>query len=85
MQHIKQTVLAMKANGWKYIDARKDAQTAWDNAVQKKLKTSVWASGCSSWYIDSTGKIVNMWPGFTFTYKRKTRKPNFNDYDVVNA
>lgn len=85
MQHIKQAVLAMKANGWKYIDARKEAELAWDAAVQKKLKTSVWASGCSSWYIDSTGKIVNMWPGFTFTYRRKTKKPNFNDYDVVTA
>ena len=85
MQHIKKCVLAMKQNGWKHINVRKEAELAWDEAVQKKLKTSVWASGCSSWYIDATGKIVNMWPGFTFTYKRKTRKPNFNDYDVMSV
>jgi hypothetical protein len=32
-----------------------------------------------SWYIAESGKIVNNWSGFTFTYRRLTSR-----FDIVN-
>jgi hypothetical protein len=34
---------------------------------------TVWtAGGCQSWYLNESGRNVNIWPGSTFDYRRRT-------------
>ncbi len=42
--------------------------------VQNRMKTTVWASGCNSWYLSDDGRNDTLWPGYTFDYWRKTRR-----------
>ncbi|MDL0433496.1 NAD(P)/FAD-dependent oxidoreductase [Marinobacter sp. TBZ242] len=51
--------------------------------IQQKLQTSVWESGCHSWYLDSNGKNTVNWPGFTFTYRKATRQVDTHDYKFL--
>lgn len=37
--------------------------------VSRRLKTSVWAQGCGSWYKLENGKITNNWPDFPHQYE----------------
>ena len=37
------------------------------------MKSTVWVSGCSSWYLDANGRNTTLWPGFTFEFRRRTR------------
>jgi hypothetical protein len=38
------------------------------------MARTVWATGCSSWYLDAHGRNTTLWPGFTFTFRRQTRR-----------
>jgi hypothetical protein len=40
----------------------------------------VWNSGCSSWYLDRNGRNSIQWPGFTFEFRRRTRRFEPADY-----
>lgn len=36
---------------------------------------TVWtAGGCRSWYLNEKGRNVNIWPGTTFDFRRRTRR-----------
>jgi hypothetical protein len=42
----------------------------------------VWDQGCDSWYKTASGKHTNNWPGFTFSYRKRTRTPNLDHYEL---
>ena len=69
--------------GVRYLDVRKPAQDAWNRQVQQAISQSVWEQGCSSWYKNAAGKHTNNWSGFTFSYRRQTRRPQWADYELV--
>jgi cyclohexanone monooxygenase len=57
------------------VEVRREAQARWNEEVQQRLSRSVWNSGgCSSWYLDGNGRNSIMWPGFTFDFRRRTRR-----------
>jgi cyclohexanone monooxygenase len=49
-------------------------QARYNARVQERLKGTVWSSGCMSWYLTRTGKNTTIWPGFTFEFRRLTRR-----------
>ena len=67
----------------KYIDVRPDVQNAFNRDLQRRFRDTVWAGGCQSWYMNEDGKIVNNWPGYTFAYRRATRRPDPRDFRVT--
>ncbi len=66
-----------------YLDVKKEVQINFNKKIQKALSGMVWASGCKSWYQTSTGKNTTIWPGHTFTYRKKTKRVDLEDYEVV--
>ncbi len=64
------------------IDVRPGVQSAFNREVQQRFRDTVWTSGCTSWYMAPDGKIVNNWPGYTFAYRRATRRPDPRDFRV---
>jgi cation diffusion facilitator CzcD-associated flavoprotein CzcO len=65
------------------IDVDPSVQTRFNDDLQERMKGTVWASGCSSWYQDASGKNVSLWPGFTFAFRRLTRKFDPANYRSV--
>jgi hypothetical protein len=66
------------------IDTRQDRQDAYNAALQRKLAGSVWASGgCASWYLDETGRNLTLWPGYTFDFRRRTRRITADDHELI--
>jgi cation diffusion facilitator CzcD-associated flavoprotein CzcO len=64
------------------LDVKPQVQQHWNARVQERLKRTVWAKGCTSWYLDAQGRNANNWPGFTFEFAWRTRAPKWNDYVV---
>jgi cation diffusion facilitator CzcD-associated flavoprotein CzcO len=63
------------------LEVKKEVQDRYNNELQKKLKKSVWNSGCVSWYIDKEGNNPTMWPGFTWQFRVRTKKFDLFSYD----
>lgn len=64
------------------IEVKAAAEAAYNDKIQAELQKMVWSEGgCKSWYIDNeTGRNFTIWPGFTWKYWMKMRKPNFRNF-----
>jgi cation diffusion facilitator CzcD-associated flavoprotein CzcO len=64
----------MRLRGAAEFEVRPEAQAAYNEELQERLAGTVWNTGCNSWYIDRNGRNSIMWPGYTFEYRRRTRR-----------
>ncbi|MFJ5531599.1 flavin-containing monooxygenase [Streptomyces sp. NPDC093261] len=68
------------------LDARPGAVDAWNHKVQERMKRTVWnTGGCTSWYLDASGRNTTIWPGTTTEFRSATRRVDLGEYEVVRA
>ncbi len=65
------------------FEVRPDVARAFNDELQSRLPTTVWGSGCASWYLDERGRNITLWPGFTLAYRRRTRRFDPADYELT--
>jgi cation diffusion facilitator CzcD-associated flavoprotein CzcO len=66
------------------LDTGRDRQDAYNAALQRRLDGSVWTSGgCASWYLGPDGRNRTLWPGYTFDFRRRTRKVRPSDHELL--
>ncbi|HEY6043989.1 MAG TPA: NAD(P)/FAD-dependent oxidoreductase [Nitrosospira sp.] len=65
-----------------FLDVKPGVMVRYNEELQQVLDTSVWAAGCRSWYKTESGKIIGIYPGFSFQYIHELRKPRFEDYII---
>jgi cation diffusion facilitator CzcD-associated flavoprotein CzcO len=74
VHYIMQALKTLKEKGAKYTDVKREVEKEYNDDLQARLAKSVWQTGgCASWYQTKSGKNVSLWPGFTFTFMRKTK------------
>jgi cyclohexanone monooxygenase len=66
------------------VEPKPRAQERWNRDIQRRMRKTVWAAGgCSSWYLDSHGRNVTLWPRTTFTFRRLTRSFDVGAYETT--
>ncbi len=66
------------------LDTRQDRQYAFNDDLQRRLSGTVWtAGGCASWYLDERGRNRTLWPGYTFDFRRRTRRVDPADHELI--
>ncbi|MFE2432416.1 flavin-containing monooxygenase [Streptomyces sp. NPDC059373] len=68
------------AKGIPAIELRPEAQEKAYRRTQRKMKKTVWVSGCRSWYQSADGRIDTLWPATTVSYWWQTRRFRPGDY-----
>jgi cation diffusion facilitator CzcD-associated flavoprotein CzcO len=81
--YIVDALKTMAARSFDSFSVHPDAVEAFNQEVQTKLGRSVWNSGCSSWYLDSTGRNTTLWPDFTWRYRQRTRRFDAEHYSLT--
>lgn len=82
-EHVLKALAFLRDQRATSVEPRPDAAARWQAEVDRKLEGTVWTTGgCKSWYLDETGRNSTLWPGFTFTYKRRVERFEPNDYLV---
>ncbi len=61
------------------IEVRDEAVQQWNAMLGSRLKNTVWATGCSSWYQDDKGDIFS-WPDSWKRWCELMAKPDLNDF-----
>jgi cation diffusion facilitator CzcD-associated flavoprotein CzcO len=57
------------------VEPRPEVQRAFVDEVDRRMRGTVWAvGGCTSWYIDRTGRNSTIWPGFASAFRRRLRR-----------
>lgn len=63
------------------VEPTVEAQERFVQTVDEMTDGTVWTSGgCTSWYLDATGRNSNLWPGATFDYHRRTYRFRAQDH-----
>lgn len=74
----------MDRQGIATFDVREDVQREYNEKLQDRMGDTVWTTGgCASWYMDAHGRNTTLWPGFTFTFRRMTRKFDREAYETT--
>ena len=68
----------------KYFTVKQDVLTAYNEKIQARLRTSIWATSCQSWYKTEEGTIPTLWPYPTYTYKKMMRNMDMDEYDICS-
>ena len=66
-----------------WLDVRPEVQKAFNAWVHSASRTSVWESGCHSWYTTASGRNTNNWPDMTFRYRQRVRHFDLSGYRVM--
>lgn len=85
IQYVKEAIVGLRAAPGASFDVKADVQSGFNTRLQHALRNTVWAEGCKSWYIADSGKNVNNWSGFTFTYRRLTRRFDLASYQTLGS
>jgi cation diffusion facilitator CzcD-associated flavoprotein CzcO len=64
------------------VEPKEHMAAKWTRELQQKLPSTVWGTGCSSWYLNSEGQNTTIWPDFTFKYRQATRHFDPRDHRI---
>ncbi|MBY4211749.1 NAD(P)/FAD-dependent oxidoreductase [Rhodococcus fascians] len=82
--YIVDAVAAIEKQQIASVEVRQEVQDRYNRDLQHRMRRSVWVSGgCRSWFLDSTGRNVTLWPDFSFRFRKQLRGFDIESYDVV--
>ncbi|UAA38973.1 NAD(P)/FAD-dependent oxidoreductase [Paraneptunicella aestuarii] len=71
MQYIMHSIKAVRQGGHQSVEVKPDAEQKYTDHIHQEMKKTVWQTGgCNSWYKSKSGKVIAMFPGFSFTFRR---------------
>src|ERR1700755_1291592 len=75
MAYVCDALDTMRRTGAAEFDVLPEVQASYNEEIQERLAQTVWnTGGCASWYFDRHGRNSIQLPGFTFEYRRLTRR-----------
>jgi hypothetical protein len=84
VEYIARTLLAPIIDGRaSVIEVRATAEDQWVNGIHGQLKGSVFAAGCSNWYINEFGRNAASWPGYASTFWKETLLPKPGSFNIA--
>jgi cation diffusion facilitator CzcD-associated flavoprotein CzcO len=87
LNYILDGLRQMERHGAQTVEARREAQTAYNSELQRRMAKTIWITGgCNSWYLDPrNGKNTSLWPGSTIEFRRRLRHFDPADYVLEPA
>lgn len=86
IEHLLGALRHMDAHRVRAIEPTPEAQEAFVASCNDRMRGTVWTSGgCSSWYLDRTGRNSTLWPGATLSFRRRVQRFDPGEYRVEAA
>jgi cation diffusion facilitator CzcD-associated flavoprotein CzcO len=81
VEYVVKALEAARRHGADVVEVRAPAEERWNAQVQARMQRTVWATGgCSSWYVDPTGRISVLWPASTWRFRLALRRFDAGSY-----
>ncbi len=86
LTHLLKALRHLDSTGTRAIEPTADAQRRYTAMVDRKMRGTVWTTGgCSSWYLDATGRNSTLWPSYSFSYRLRAQRFRSRDYRAVTV
>ena len=85
--YVMDALKTMKQCDKPVAEVKAEKQAEFNATLQLKTAGTVWnTGGCKSWYLHpKSGKNVTLWPGFTWQFRRETRRFDADAYELSAA
>jgi len=67
-EFVRRQIVRLLDEDLRMIEVDKEAEAAWNRALQTRLERTVWAGECPSWYKSPDGVIANNWSGLASAF-----------------
>ncbi len=81
VNYILQCINILSRENLKFMNVRPSSQNRYNQRLQTQATNTVWNSGCTNWYKNKDGKIINNWPYATWKYFLETRQVELGAFD----
>ncbi len=82
--YIMSALDTMARRGVAVVEVTQRAQDASNADIDRRMRSTVWSTGCHSWYIDKNGRNSALWPDWTWRFRRRTSRFDADSYRVVS-
>jgi len=79
--YIMQLIEQVMGNGHREISVSRAAMDRFDAERREAAKSTIWSSGCKSWYLDATG-TPTAWPWTFDRFRDEMTEPRLADYEL---
>ncbi|KPM43012.1 hypothetical protein AK830_g3538 [Neonectria ditissima] len=84
--YITSTLIKPVIDGYaNVVEVKAAAEEGFVENLDKVLAETVFAAGCSNWYINSAGRNSAAWPGLAVTFWKATAFPKWNDFVMAGG
>src|SRR5699024_12869304 len=83
--YVLKCIQAVEKKKARSIDVKQKVMRRYNLHIQEQICTTVWQSGCTSWYQNESGKNTNNCPTFTLPYRPPTENVTIEDYHFDSA
>jgi len=81
VNYVLDALKQMERKGWNTVDVKPETQRSYNEDLQSRLDGSVWHTGCQSWYVNESGRNTTLWPGFTWQFRKDTKRFDAQEYE----
>ena len=81
MHYVMQLVEAVRSSGRREASPTRAAMARFDADRRQAAKTTIWNTGCKSWYLDATG-LPTAWPWTFRRFRDEMAQPRLDDFDL---
>jgi len=81
--YIMSALDTMTRRGVGVVEVTERAQAQSNAEIDRRMRTTIWNTGCRSWYIDANGRNSALWPDWTWRFRRRTSRFDADSYRVV--
>ncbi|MFQ5503317.1 MAG: flavin-containing monooxygenase [Planctomycetota bacterium] len=79
--YIMQLVEQVRSGSCDELCASREATERFDSDRKEAAKTTIWQSGCNSWYLDANG-VPAVWPWTFDRFREEMAKPRLSDFEM---
>ncbi|MBW2361224.1 MAG: NAD(P)/FAD-dependent oxidoreductase [Deltaproteobacteria bacterium] len=79
--YIMQLIEKVRSGSCNELSVSSEAMEAYDIERKESAKTTIWQSGCNSWYLDADG-VPAVWPWTWDRFRDDMANPRYADFDI---
>jgi cation diffusion facilitator CzcD-associated flavoprotein CzcO len=81
MHYVMQLVDAVRTGRWREVSPTRSAMVRFDAERREAARTTIWNTGCKSWYLDASG-LPTAWPWTFRRFRDEMARPRLDDFDL---
>jgi cation diffusion facilitator CzcD-associated flavoprotein CzcO len=81
IRYVLSAMSQAEQTGRRRLALRPSAQTAFNDELHERHQSTIWSTGCTSWYLNAAGRNTTLWPGYTPEFWWRTRSADLDRFE----